>query len=1309
MADGLSHSIVYSIGQDKYGFMWIGTGNGLNIYDGVRFKQFFFDADDQHTIPSNYVEDFLFEDDSVLIATGAGLCKMDVQSKKCRRIDLGGYRQVRTIYKDPEPGIYWVGTQTGLIKYNSKTESYQEFNTSNSNISQNIVRAIYKDKDENLWIGTFDKLNKLPKGSAVFTTIDMKLDYRPSIKNNLTMSLLPFDENNDSLLWIGTQTGLVLYNRFTNEKKFFREENSNLTNSATKDILKSRDGQLWMGTDFGLGEMNPDFDIKIHVHDPFNSNSLTNSIVWDIFEDNSGALWFGTNNGLSILSKTNNRFRFYPMSFTRENNIAGYEIRSVVEDSGENLLLGTQYGFVTFHPKKGIVQAFNSEQPEPRKLSINGAKCLLKDKKGRIWMGTNGGINIWDPYHKKMEKYTADFNSLSGLRTNYITQFFELKDGTILVNTFAGLHKAEEVNGTFNFRFLVDMGLNLYKGEDNLYSCRGTVLYKIDLQTFEGTSEIDFQLANENSRIYTIFSADNKTIWLGLKNGIIKYNISTKEYSCFEIKSNQNYPLINILADEQGTIWASSYSAIIKFTPETGSFEIYPSGNEIPINRFIENCNLKCENGDLIFGGHDGFIRLNPKDIKKIDTVFPVVLTELQVSNQKIIPGQLYNDKRILGKDISFTHQLELNYSDRSFSLEFTTLQFDERDGIRYAYKLENADPDWNYINGAAGNAIYSNLRPGAYKFRLRGTNNHGVWNKAETTLDIRIKAPLWASPLFITLYIILIIGVTWTIIYYYTNRLKMKGELKLIRVEKEYTDNLTKARQQFFTNIAHEFKTPLSLIIGPVEKLLKNKNLDAGGKKYANLIENNARRLLWLNNQLIDFRLLENKTLKMRISRFDIVEFTRNVYLLFTDKAERKNIEFLFHSEFDHLEVYMDLRKIETILFNLFSNAFKFTPENGKIDVSITGGETASEQKFRILVSDSGIGISSEDQQKVFNRFYQANDALKMNRGSGIGLTLVMEYVKMHGGEVDLKSEPGSGSQFSICLPVNNNYREEGLISEKQGLDTILKLPKEEALDESLEANYFANGKPNILLVEDDTEIVDFIKASLREKYNVEVALNGKEALQMVMLREPDLVISDIVMPVMDGIEFTKKFKNNPKTLHIPLILLTGQSEAEKQLEGLKSGADAYITKPFDIELLEVRIENFLKRKEQLKAYLRLDEIVTPQKVSIASQDEKVLEKIVNCIENNISDSDFNIAKLSQQTGISSNALYRKIKNLTGQTTNEFIRTVRIRRAEQLLRTKKFTVSEVMDQTGFSNRSYFSKCFRKLYGMAPREYIDRV
>ncbi len=1307
ISDGLSNSLIQSIGQDKHGFMWIGTANGLNIYDGTKFTHYFSAPDIATTLPGNSISVMSFANDSVWVGTRSGLCLMDVISKRCRRIDLGNNIDIRSLFLEKESKILWIGTNTGLVKYNTNNRTYQEFNTSNSNISHNVVRAIHKDSDDNLWVGTFDKLNMLSQNSTVFKVIDLKMDYRPSIKNNLTMSILPYNENTDSLLWIGTETGLVLFNRLTNSTQFFREENSGLPNSTIKTISSAKSGKIWIGTDFGLAKLSNDFEITTYHHDPFKSNSLTNSIVWAIFEDSSGAIWFGTNNGLSILPTSVNRFQFFPMTFIRDNNIAGYEIRDIIEDSKGDYWLATQFGVINYNPEKKLFETFNSKQPAKRKLAINGTRRLFEDRLGRIWIATNGGVIIWNKATEKLERYTADFNSNSGLRTNYIENFHELDDGTILVSTYKGLHKAIESNDEIKFEFIGNVNA-VIQGKENLWSHSKTSLFSINPVTFEQKAVLELAKENISARIYTMLLSNDNTLWLGTNNGLLQYDIKTGTNKLFEVKSNKNYPLINLLEDKDGNIWASSYSAILKFSTISKEYEIYPNDDEIQIRSFTYECCSKCKNGDLIFGGQDGFIRFSPETIAKSEFNPPVYITKLVISNREVKSEELFNERKILNQPISFTNSMKLNYDERSFSLEFSSLQYGNRNGIRYAYKLEGADAGWNYINEKKGSANFSNLSPGNYTFRLKGSNNDGVWNNNETTLNIKIKPPFWATPIIIIMYGCLLILITIAIIYYYSLRARMKNELKIAHLENEHSENIAKARQQFLTNISHELRTPLSLILGPVEKLAQNTGLDANGKNFVQLIENNARRLLWLNNQLLDFRKLENKALNLRISNFGIIEFTRKVAALFTNKAERNEIKYTFNTDIEHLEVNMDLRKIETILFNLLSNAFKFTPKGGEISVTITTSDFDNKSTLCISVKDSGIGISKDDQKRIFERFYQAEEVIKMERGSGIGLTLVSEYVQMHQGKIELISQPGEGADFKIILPLNVNYEsEDGVISAEETTEPSLKTQSKESSEKQIIRSM--TGNPVILLVEDDIEIVDFIRISLCDKYNIQHVLNGKAALHFISKQLPEIIISDIVMPGMDGIDFTKKVKESSKTAHIPLILLTGQAETEKKLEGLKSGADAYITKPFEMDLLEARIENLLKRNHKFIEFIKHDNISQPHNIKIDSQDEKMLKKVVACIEKHISDPNLDINKVCEETGFSYSILLRKIKNLTGQNVNEFIRSIRIRRAEQLLRTKKYSVSEVMYETGFSNHSYFSKCYRKYYKMSPKEYVNQV
>ncbi|WP_152541640.1 hybrid sensor histidine kinase/response regulator transcription factor [Saccharicrinis fermentans] len=1307
MGDGLSDSRVRCIGQDRYGFMWLGTSHGLNIYDGTQFRHFFSDAEDSASIPGNDITKMVFQEDSIWLGTRLGLGLMNVVSKECKRIDLGTNFDVRTLFLEKDKSILWVGTSTGLIKYDIRSGKIQEFNTHNSNISHNTVRSLYKDTSGNLWVGTFDKLNKLSLNSTVFEVVDLKQDYNPKIKNDLVLSILPDDTTNDSILWIGTQTGLVHFNRFKREMRFFRDDNSKLVNSVSKTLLKASEHKLWIGTDFGLGEMNKDFDIQLHFHDPFNASSLANNTVWDVFEDDSGTMWFATNNGVSILSRNNNRFQFYPLVFNQANNVIGYEVRDMIEDSECNLWLATQSGVVKFNSEKQLKEIFNAEQALSKKLILNETRSVLEDREGKIWIATNGGVAVWNPLTKTLSHYTADFEAGSGLRSNYITGFFELDDQTILVNSYRGLHRKVEHNGLTGFEFIRNIPNVSAFHDQFLWSFKGSKLLKTNTKSFETFEEVDFRM-NDKLFLKSILFSENDIVWLGVKNGLIKYDLGSKKYEFYEIKSNKTFSLINLLADDDGSIWASSSSALLKFSPKTKLFDIYPNGKEVPISRFVEDCCLKRSNGELIFGGQDGFIKFSPADVTKSNYRAPVKFTNLYISNKSISVGEKVKGKILLKKDISFTEDLELDYASGSFLIAFSSLHFGDRNGIRYAYRLEGEDYDWNYINSNVGQASYANLHAGKYKLRVKGTNNDGVWNPEEAVMNIRIHPPLLASPFFIVIYFILLVFIILAIFYYYSRQSEMRNQLKIIRLENQHAEDIDRSRQQFFTNISHELATPLSLIIGSIEKLGKASELKQKSKKYVQIIENNVRRLLWLNNQLFDFRKLENKSLSLKISEFEVVEFSNKVFGLFVDKAEQKNIAYTFISDMDHLLVKMDFRKLETILFNLLSNAFKFTPSGGTITLTIGSDDLESGNSMFISVKDSGVGLSEEDQQRIFERFYQSDDAKKMERGSGIGLSLVKEYAKMHEGKVVVNSQLGQGSEFKVFLSLQLDYdRSEPFSTGQDNSEPLLKPQTDVKIHDTI-ANE-STGYPTILLVEDDKEIAEFIQFSLKDNYKFSVASNGKKAFQVIAETMPDLVISDVSMPEMDGIEFTKRFKSNSKTAHIPLILLTGKSEKEVQIAGFKNGADAYILKPFEIDLLEIRIENLLKDRVRFSQHMKIDRIAKPTEKSIVSADEKLLKQIVACIENFMTDSELNVEKICKETGVSHSTLYRKVKNLTGQNVNELIRTVRVRRAAQLLATKKFSVAEVMYETGFSNHSYFSKCFRKLYKVSPKEYIDHI
>ncbi len=1313
-ADGLSHPIVNTIGQDKLGFIWIGTAEGLNVFDGDEFTVFSSKGPNNTFSSETFINDLCFDDDYIWVAGSPGLSRIHTATRIIEKLDQFNNYLIRTIYREPESPFLWIGTNTGLIRYNIGNQTHILFNTANSNISHDRIRAIYKDSDENLWIGTFDQLNKLVPNSSVFSTYDLKGSYMPQINNNLVVSILPYSDENDSLLWIGTETGLILFHRQSGIVETYRTGNSRLLNETIKVIHRSESGNLFLGTDFGLYKLTDSHELIAFTHNPHDSKSLINGVVWEIFEDDSGVLWFGTNNGISLLSPNSKEFQFFPVSLRVDDMYVGHEVLQIIQDAENHFWLATQNGIIQYDTDQQTLQPFLPDYFDLGQIERK-TRSIFEDDTGRLWIGTLGGLLLWDARTQKMQQFTHDLASGTGLRSNYIQSIFQSQEGQIYVNTgHGGLHRVVEHEGNIGFVFLGDFGNNQFIiGNKHIYTYAGGSLVKIDKVTYERNTENVFR-GHDGARIsiQAMTLANDSIIWLGAKNRLIRYNIETRRANHYTIKSDKNYSILCILIDHDANVWLSSFDAIIKFSAEDESFVIYPSGHDIPVSRFQNRSCYVCREGELLFGSQNGFIRFNPKRITKTDYTPRVVITRLFVNNQEFFHEPGKQEGTALQTPVCYSGKITLKHSERFFALHFSSLHYGNRNGIRYAYKLDGTDADWRYITGQAGIVNYANLQPGTYAFRLMGTNTDGVWNPNETTLTIRVKPPLWASTGFVLLYFVVFAALTFAIVSYFINRGKIKNELLVLKLEAEYTSEISNVRQQFFTNISHEYNTPLSLIVGPAKKLLQIPHLGAEVRKFVQLIENNSRRLLWLNNQLLEFIQVENNKLSLNINQFDVVAYINNVFSFFSDKASRKNTEYAFHTDFDTRIVSMDERKLEAILFNLLSNAFKFTPKGGKIDLFLshvmTGTGHIDTDYISITVKDTGIGIAEEDTKKVFDRFFQTEAAKKMKRGAGIGLSMVDEYVKLLQGQIMIKSKPGEGTEFHVVLPVTVNVPvNDAADLQESSPDSLLSGIHESAYSEQTDDAEYSD-KPLILVVEDDKEMADFIRMSFCDTYCIVTAGDGKEALIKLERRLPDLIVCDLVMPEMDGIAFTRLVKRNQKTALVPVIMITGQTSAEEKKLSYQSGADAYLVKPLEIDLLAVRIESLLKRNKKLDEVKKTENYTKPRERSILSQDERVLEKIIATIEKHISDPDLQVATISKDTGFSYYLISQRIKKLTGLNANKFIQTIRLRQAEKLLKSNKYSISEVIDHTGFTSHSYFSKCFKQFYRMSPKEYQEK-
>lgn len=1304
--DGLPSNVISAVAQDKDDFIWIGTGNGLARFDGYSFRAFKRE-ESATSLPANEISSLLVDDEWLWVGTWRGLCKINTRTFQVTRITLKGNNTIRTLYKDTKGNI-WIGTANGLMKQTHENQ-WEIYTTENSKLSHNTIRSIYEARDGTLWVGTYDKLNKISPDKKEFTSFDLKGRYKPELTNNLICDIKPVVDS-DTLLWVGTETGLCQFNTVANTYSVFNRRNAGFSNEVVKNVYTAPDGQLWLGTDFGLNLFNPETKTSTYLfHNPQVSYSIANNVIWQIMEDSGGVIWLVTSNGVSKVNKHNHLFKYHEITHQLNGQTIGNQVKSILISNNGMVWIATIHGVIRVDPETKRQKVFNVESPLAERILLNNVFTLEEDDEGRIWIGTAGGINIWD--EKKQRMYAVTMNENNGLTSNYIAQFIKAADGSFWVSAWeGGLFKivsgTADLNG-LKFEFVGDFASERVTYALNaLWGIKDNELYRIDVETYVTKKITSFNALSRGKDIYNLYYAPKGNIWAGTLNGLIEYKPHLDSATYHPIVTGNDVDFNNIISDSHGNIWAAADQFVLKYYTTENKTEIFPLDEDLPLKTFYNNCSARFAN-QVIFGGDNGYITFGT-DIQPNNYRPGVYITSIEINNEQLEPRQVLNDKTTIREDVAFLKELTLDYSQRSLTLGFTSLHYWQPEINVFAYKLDGFDKDWQYVSGSKHFAMYSNLSPGSYTLNIKGTNNYGLWSDKTATLKVVIRPPLFLSPVFIAVYIILLIVAIFAGIRIYVVRLKLKNDIKIAVLEKEHAEEIVQAKQKFFTNISHELRTPISLIIPPIQQVLKKNNLDDENRSLITLAEKNSQRLLRLINQILDFRKLEHENQTLKLAWFDLIPFCQELYALFTDKAARNEIDFSFNPKVKSCTIWADKEKIEIIIFNLLSNAFKFTPKKGKIEINIdTESKTSSAGMAIITVADSGIGIATEEQTRIFEQFYQATDANKFEDGSGIGLTLVSEYTKLHRGTVKLTSAKGSGSVFSVFLPLGNEHFPVDKQDEGSEIAVLATRPSE-ANGEVYHFN-LRSDKPLILLVEDNVDMIEFIKVSLHHKYNFILSENGEDGLQKAHNLMPEVIISDIMMPVMNGLELCRKIKQDNRTSHIPIILLTARSLTTQKIEGVRMGADIYITKPFEVELLEAHIDHLLERKTELAQYFKTELITQPHsEQGRENEDDRFLKKVMTTIEGNIGNPDFSVELLSEEMGMSSTHLYRKLKSLTHLSANEIIKRYRIKKASILLKNKEGNISEIMYEVGFSNSSYFSKCFKAEFGITPKEYQQK-
>jgi|WetSurMetagenome_2_1015567.scaffolds.fasta_scaffold00002_85 signal transduction histidine kinase/ligand-binding sensor domain-containing protein/DNA-binding response OmpR family regulator len=1311
--DGLPNNQIQCIYQDSKGWIWLGTSHGLSRFDGYRFVNFIPDPKDTSSLSGNLVR-VIFEDShgNLLIGTeNGGLNLFDHQKEKflhpyAHNPEFGTREvSVNTITKDSDGNIY-LGTDRSLLKIDKNgtlSRITPETINHQTGFSFGFIRVIQFDETGKLWIGTSDGLLLYYPENNLIENIEVPLANRQSNE------VFDIFRDNDGLLWIGTYSNGVLIcdpsdksiRRLDLSPYYDRTET---VRSISKGIL----GDYWIGTRGGLYVYSKTRGVTGYFrHDDRDMRSLANNSVLDIYHDSRGETWIGTRGGLNLLAKSKQVFHDYS-ALPNDNHFLNSNIIYAfwIESNGK-IWIGTEDGGINIlDPEKGTFKFLTAKPGDPGSISQNCVKAFQEDGKGNLWIGTFwGGIDVYNLKTGNISHFRHSPDNRSSLSDNRVWAFCRDDAGGIWVGTTAGLDRYNPETGSFtHFPHLVNN--------------KGVSWISIDSEKniwFGTTDEVlIYNPLTESLRRYqeharSFLEDSEKRCWIATTDkGIALYSKLNGPLRYFgENEGLANNQSLCIVEDNNRNLWISTSNGLSKFDPSKEQFRNFSSRDGLRNDQFNYGAAYKDDKGNLYFGGISGFNMFNPADILTEESDVPLVFTEFRIFNKPVPIG---NDKNaILKKSISETDHIELRYDQNVFTLEFAALDFINSSSNLYSYYLGGFDKGWNEPS-TSRLATYTNLNPGDYHLMIRRVLPGNSPPGGELTLGITIIPPYWMTWWFRSILILLICGLSYLIIRFIFNREKIKNELVFEKTKAKNLHELDMLKLRMFTNISHEIRTPLTLILGPLEKLISEKVPREDVSSHLNLVYRNTKQLDNLINQLLDFRKLETGNLRLETIQDDMVRLVSEVVQSFQEYAREKQITLEFHTLKKKLITFFDPDKIKTILNNLISNALKYTGEGGLVSVHLSlvfsDPEEDSlnnhyeEQYIEISVKDNGKGISDNNIEKIFTRFFRI-DSKNVSTGTGIGLSLVKELVKLHKGTIDVHSKPGKGSKFTVRLPYEPELPENIRNLEAADID------KTGILNNDGHGHELHEDAHIMLIVEDNPDVRYFIRSHFEPVYSIYEARNGKEGLEIAVEVIPDVIISDILMPDIDGFEFCKRIKKDERTSHIPLLFLTALHSREHEMEGLSYGADDYITKPFDISILQTKVENMLQIRRTLKEKYTSQIVLKPSDLTITSPDERFLKRAIEVVEKNISNSDLDIEQFATEVGVSRMQLYRKFDALTNMTVKEFVRSIRLKRASQLLLDRKMSITEIAYAVGFKDLSHFRKCFHREFGMSASEYIN--
>jgi len=1315
--------------QDSKGYLWFATKNGLNRFNGKEYVIYRREDGNEQSLSGNSIASVTEDQDGYLwVGTNNGLNRIDLNTDRIKRYNSGanGLTQssITKVYSDAA-GYLWVGTWGGLYRFNREEDRFERILLDN-NLEDISVSALFEDSAGRYWIGTRDKGVYLCDNQMnIISHFTRESKNMPLNNNNITSIY----EDTQKQIWIGSKYGLNKVNLRENEVLSFTSENSKLSNNTVRCLVEW-EGKLLVGTFDGIFALDPESGqiVKVAGYDDIN-HSLSHYSVYAFCVDHDYTLWVGTfAGGINYLNKFTNRFVLHRPE--DELNIRTGIYGAITYESPSDLWIATEgYGLLNYNYQMNTSHYYLIDPSAHFAFNTNIIKSVFYED-GYVWCGTTKGeiykFNIRTKTFSLYHKYPVEYSIYSIIRDRKgnlwvggaSTEFgLTCFVNDLLVTTFT--NNVDEPFYLSNVRCILeeeDGVLLLGSTADGLLRF-DTNKKQLTKYSNEATVE-SYRIPN--NYISAIVRTKSGEIWVSTYGGGI-FQFDKTEHVKRVMTAGDGLldnNICSLVESSDRKLWMSTVNGLIMFDPVGGEVRNYHRHNGIDIREFTLHSGIALPDGNLCFAGSNGFVTFQVAAMDKNENIPSVVLEQLSVNNRPIEVG---DESGILDKVLDSMDTIRLLYNENNFSITYQALNYIYSTQNQYAYKLEGYDADWNYVGGR-NSAFYTNLSPGKYVFHVKGSNNDGVWNEQGRSLTIIVQPPLWRTWYAYLFYVIALAVISYVILHYVNIKRNLEAGLKLKQLEKQKQEEFHEAKIRLFTNFSHELRTPLMLIITPFEELVKRVDIPAELHDKLSIIYKNARKLLLLVNQLMDLHKNQAGSLELKVSEGDVCEYIKEIYYAFNQIALTNEVKFSLNCTPKTINAWFDKSLLEKVVFNLLSNAFKYTPSGESVTMEVsetswsgldakqTDGLYKDENaNYLVLrVKDSGKGIEEGEVDKIFTPFYQIPETSGINlSGTGIGLSLVYTIVQLHRGVIYVDNTERSGACFVVILPISRSAFSEDQI-ENIEFDKISEVTNTDDISASLPAPEKVEGpKYKILLVEDDKDVRSYLKKSLEAEYTVIEAADGVRAYEKVVQDFPDLVLSDIMMPKRDGLELCTLIKNDIRVGHIPVILMTARSMVVHIKEGFQAGADDYIVKPFNMDVLQTRIRSLLASREQLKKLYGKRFSPDVMGIEVKSADERFSQKLFDVIEKNISNEKLDVELLCTEIGISRANLYRKLKSITELSPMELIRNKRLEMAAKLLKESEMNVSEIASHLGFNSHSYFSNSFKTFYGCTPTEFVQ--